>query len=236
MAIICASILAIIIDIDNNKHYLFSQFASQQKFLFINISQSISSAISLPNFSKIFANSNPDFAYNFAISTISIYLVGSIETILSAIAIDKIDPQKRNSNLNKDLKAIGFGNLICGFVGALPMISEMVRSSASISFGGNNKWANFFHGLSLFIFVTIFVSLINFIPLCVLAAMLILVGINLINFPLIKQFYYRWPASILVILTVIFFTLYIDLLAGVFTGIIAYYIAKKFSKIHANNQ
>jgi len=222
VAIILAAVLSAILNLDMKNHFLITELASKPKSLFINISQSIFSTISFPNFDKF-------FTLDFAISVFAIYSVGSIETILSAIAVDKLDPQKRTTDLAKDLRAVGIGNLICGLIGGLPMIAEIVRSSANIKYGATNKWSNFCHGLFLLVFVGLFSNLIKFIPFCALAAMLILVGINLINFRLIKTMYQESKSSILVIFSVVIFTLTFDLLLGVLAGILVYNILHKIN-------
>jgi MFS superfamily sulfate permease-like transporter len=224
LAILLFSVLAFFLDINNQNHYLVNSFASPAKSLFINIPYSFLSAFSLPNFAQL-------FSFNFFISVFAIYFVASIETVLSAIAVDKLDPQKRNTNLQQDLKAIGCGNLVCGLIGGLPMITEIVRSSANIKYGATNSWSNFFHGLFLLIFVLFFTSFINFIPLCVLAAILIMIGVNLINFSLIKQMYVKWKGSLLVILVVVFLTIATDLLLGVFSGLAMYIILQKLQTL-----
>ena len=87
-------------------------FSDPLDSVFINISKNISDTINFPNFSLI-------YSLKFWVATFTIYAVGTLETILSAIAIDKIDPQKRHTNLAKDIRAIGIGNTICGSIGAL---------------------------------------------------------------------------------------------------------------------
>ena len=90
-----------------------------------------------------------------------------------------IDPYKRKSNTNKDLIAVGVGNIIAGILGGLPMISEVARSSANVANGGKKRWANFFHGVFIFLFLIFAVSFSNYIPNAALAAMLIGVGYKL---------------------------------------------------------
>ena len=103
-------------------------------------------------------------------------LVGSLEALLTVKAIDLMDPFKRKSNYNKDLIAVGIGNIVAGILGGLPMICEVARSSANVSNGGKTRWANFFHGLFILLFLLTAVYFSNLIPKAALAAMLIGVG------------------------------------------------------------
>lgn len=125
----------------------------------------------------------PDFSKALTLefwgAVISICLVGTLESMLSTAAVDRLDPYKRNSDLDKDLTAIGIGNIICGMIGGLPMIAEIVRSSANVNNGAKTGWANFFHGLILLLFVALFPHLIHNIPLASLAVLLVYTGYRL---------------------------------------------------------
>jgi MFS superfamily sulfate permease-like transporter len=72
--------------------------------------------------------------------------------------------------------AVGFGNMLAGIFGGLPMISEVARSSANVANGAQSRWANFFHGLFILLFLIVDVSFSDMIPLSALAALLIGVG------------------------------------------------------------
>jgi MFS superfamily sulfate permease-like transporter len=150
---------------------------------------------------------------------IMIALVGSLESLLTVKAIDVMDPFKRKSNPNKDLIAIGIGNMFAGILGGLPMISEVARSSANVSNGAKTKWANFFHGIFILVFVVFAVHLIEMIPNTALAAMLISVGIKLAHPREFVQIFRIGKEQLAVFLITIFFTLYEDLLVGMAAGI-----------------
>ena len=225
LTIFIGAILAQILDIQHNQHFIMKSFSDPLESSFITISKNISDTINFPNFSLI-------YSLKFWIATFTIYAVGSLETILSAIAIDKIDPQKRQTNLSKDIRGIGIGNAICGSLGALPMIAEIVRSSANISYGATNKIANFSHGICLLLMVTLFQKYLNFIPLSILAGMLIIIALNMINFKDLINHFNKNKKEFFIILAIVFFTLYIDLLVGIGCGLCLHLIAhKKWQKL-----
>lgn len=147
-------------------------------------------------------------------------LVGSLESLLTIKAIDMQDPFKRRSNTNKDLIAVGIGNIISGILGGLPMISEVARSSANVTNGAKTRWSNFFHGVFILLFLLFAVYFSNLIPKTALSAMLIGVGWKLAH-P--REFGHMAKVGldqIAVFITTIVFTLYLDLLIGIAAGII----------------
>ena len=156
----------------------------------------------------------------FVMYVILFSLIGSLESLLTAKAIDHADPFKRKSDFNKDLMAVGIGNTFAGLLGGLPMISEVARSSANVTNGARTRWANFFHGLFLLLAVLVAVPVIEMIPNAALAAMLTFVGFKLAH-P--KEFMHMWhigKEQFIVFSATVIVTLATDLLVGVGTGII----------------
>jgi MFS superfamily sulfate permease-like transporter len=147
-------------------------------------------------------------------------LVGSLESLLTLKAIDLRDPYHRKSDANKDLIAVGIGNTIAAVLGGLPMISEVARSSANVANGAKTRWANLFHGLFILIFVIFAMPLIEMIPNCALAAMLISVGIRLAHPKEFIHTYHIGPEQLAIFVTTIFFTLFEDLLIGIAAGML----------------
>jgi MFS superfamily sulfate permease-like transporter len=180
----------------------------------VSIPENVLASFYFPDFSKV-------ATMEFWGAVIAICLVGSLESLLSATAVDKLDPYKRYSNLNRDLTAVGVGNLVASSIGGLPMIAEIVRSSANVNNGARTGWANFFHGLFLALFVLFFPHIIHEIPLASLAALLVYTGFRLAS-P--KEFAKTMDIGMeqlaLFIITIIG-VISTDLLVGVFIGIFA---------------
>ncbi len=135
-----------------------------------------------PDFGQIF---NPQI-YAFAVV---LAIVASLETLLSVEAIDKIDPQKRITPTNRELKAQGVGNIICGLIGGLPVTQVIVRSSANVTFGAKSKASTIIHGFILLVAVVFIPKYLNMIPLASLACILIFIGYKLAHPSLFKQAY-----------------------------------------------
>jgi len=165
----------------------------------------------------------PDFSKLFTVvfweAVVSISLVGSLESLLSATAVDKLDPYKRSSDLDRDLSAIGLGNLVAGFLGGLPMIAEIVRSSANIDNGARTAWANFFHGIILLLFVVLFPGFIRSIPLASLAALLMYTGYRLASPKTFAHVLDIGKEQLLMFVVTIIGVLATNLLMGVALGI-----------------
>ncbi|WP_457797456.1 SulP family inorganic anion transporter [Methylocystis sp. S23] len=212
-------------DLDDEHIYLFlpdNQFLPHHEFtigpkFLVTIPQNFFSGFAFPDFSLI------GHAL-FWQQVVAICLVGSLESLLSAAAVDKLDPYKRSSDLNRDVAAVGVGNVICGMIGGLPMIAEIVRSSANVNNGARTGWANFFHGLFLLVFVALFPRLVHEIPLAALAALLVFTGFRLASPSQFKKtLEIGWDQLGVFVITIIG-VLATDLLIGVAIGIFAEFV------------
>ncbi|MBK6264577.1 SulP family inorganic anion transporter [Marivirga sp. S37H4] len=152
------------------------------------------------------------------------YFVSSLESLLTVKAIDGLDPAKRISNPNGDIIGQGSANTIAGLLGGTPVISEVVRSSANVSFNAQSKWANFFHGLFLLLAMIFMIPLIELIPNAALAAMLIYAGYNLTAPKHYIHAYKIGKEQLLIFLVTVIVTLVEDLLLGIAAGIVVKFI------------
>ncbi|MES2371996.1 MAG: SulP family inorganic anion transporter [Bacteroidota bacterium] len=149
-----------------------------------------------------------------------IAIVGSLETLLSVEATDKLDPKKWITPTNRELKAQGLGNMISGLIGGLPITQVIVRSSANITFGAQTKMSAIMHGFFLLISAITIASVLNMIPLASLAAILLMVGYKLAKPSLfVKMYKLGWEQFIPFTATVVAI-LATDLLKGITVGIL----------------
>jgi len=185
------------------------------KLVSVPVPEDISSFLgqfSSPNFDQI---TNPQIW----VTAFTIALVASLETLLCVEATDKLDPRKRVTPTNRELLAQGTGNIISGLIGGLPITQVIVRSSANIQSGGKTKSSAIIHGFLLLTSLIIIPTLLNKIPLSVLAAVLFIVGYKLARPQLFATIYKQgWKQFVPFIITVlgIIFT---DLLVGIGMGL-----------------
>lgn len=155
------------------------------------------------------------------ITAATLAIIASLETLLSIEAVDKIDPEKRLSPTNRELKAQGVGNIVSGMLGGLPITSVIVRSSANVSSGAKTKLSTILHGTLLLSAVLFFPGILNLIPKASLAAILIFTGYKLAKISLFKEHFRKgWDQFLPFIITVVAILL-TDLLIGIFIGMIA---------------
>lgn len=175
-------------------------------------STSVKTLLTFPNFGVI---ANPQVW----LTAFTIALVASLETLLCVEATDKLDPYKRVTPTNRELLAQGVGNSISGLIGGLPITQVIVRSSANIQSGGKTKASAIIHGFFLLASVLLIPTLLNKIPLSVLAAILLVVGYKLAKPSLFKKMYsLGWKQAIPFTITVIGIV-FTDLLIGIVLGL-----------------
>lgn len=160
--------------------------------------------------------SNPDVW----VAAFTIAIVGSLESLLSLDATDKLDPAKRIASPNQELKAQGWGNMLAGLIGGLPMTAVIVRSSANINSRAKGKLSAIFHGVLLLLSVVFFAPYLNYIPLAALAAVLIHVGLKLNKLSIYKNAIKLGPDQYIPFFSTIIVILLTDLLKGISFGIV----------------
>lgn len=178
-------------------------------------------SIPLRVFSSISLDIKPDmlaevllWKYAFMIA-----VVASLETLLSIEAVDKLDPRNRITPQNRELMAQGSGNIVSGLLGGLPITAVIVRGSANIEAGAVSKWSSVSHGLWLLLAMAIAVPLLNYIPYCVLAVILVRTGYNLVKPGMILSVWNQGREQFLPFMITVISILLTDLLIGVLIGI-----------------
>lgn len=166
----------------------------------------------------------PDFnqAFNSQvwITAVTIAVVASLETLLCVEATDKLDPYKRITPTNQELKAQGVGNMLSGLVGGLPVTQVIVRSSANIQSGGRTKSAAIMHGIILLGAALALPQILNLIPLASLAAILFVVGYKLAKPSLFRQIYSQGKEQFIPFVVTILGIVFTDLLLGIGMGMV----------------
>lgn len=201
-------------DLDHSHTYTWGGLHGQvgPEYL-VNLPGNLLSALAFPDFTAIASATSIKYVAMFT-------LVGSIESLLSAKAVDALDPRRQSSDLSRDLLATGVGNVLAGLIGGLPMISEIVRSSANIAAGARSRWSNFFHGLLLLVFVAAVPGLLHRIPLAALGAMLVYTGFRLAAPGELVHAWRVGREQFAVFVTTLLVTLATDLLVGVAAGVV----------------
>ena len=180
--------------------------------LLLKIPENIMESIMFPNFSMI-------NTIEFWTTVFSLLIITSIESLAIAKAVDKIDPYKRKTNLNKDLTGIGLSTVASGFVGGLPIIAVIIRSTVNIHNGAKTKWSNLYQGILLLILIVVLGPLMRQVPLCAFAILLVFTGFKLASPGVFKQVYDHGPEQLIFFIFTMVLTLYTNLLVGLVGGL-----------------
>ena len=181
--------------------------------LLLDIPDNFADSIMHPNFAKI-------NTIEFWTTVISILIITSIESLAIAKAVDKIDPYKRKTDLNKDLTGIGLSTMAAGFVGGLPIIAVIIRSTVNIHNGAKTKWSNLYQGLFLLLLIVVLSPIMKQVPLCAFAILLVYTGFKLASPAVFKQVYNQGPEQLIFFVFTMVLTLYTNLLIGLLGGLL----------------
>jgi len=181
--------------------------------LLLIIPSDLTESIVLPDFSVIGTST-------FWMTVLSITAIASIETLAIGRAIDKMDPYRRNTDLNKELVAVGISTMVSGAMGGLPIIPEIVRSTVNVHNQAKTKWSNFFQGVILLLFILVLSPLLGSVPLAALAAILVHTGYKLASPKVFKHAYDTGVEQLLFLVSTILITLFTNLLYGIIGGML----------------
>ncbi|WP_282044223.1 SulP family inorganic anion transporter [Winogradskyella flava] len=181
--------------------------------LLLDIPDNIMDSIMHPNFNKI-------NTIEFWTTVISILIITSIESLAIAKAVDKIDPYKRKTDLNKDLTGIGLSTMAAGMIGGLPIIAVIIRSTVNIHNGAKTKWSNMYQGLLLLLFIVVLSPIMRQVPLCAFAILLVYTGFKLASPAVFKQIYSQGIEQLIFFIGTMVLTLYTNLLIGLLGGLL----------------
>ena len=181
--------------------------------LLLDIPDNIMESIMHPNFAKI-------GTIQFWTTVISLLIITSIESLAIAKAVDKIDPYKRKTDLNKDLTGIGISTMVAGMIGGLPIIAVIIRSTVNIHNGAKTKWSNMYQGLLLLLFIVVLSPVMRQVPLCAFAILLVYTGFKLASPAVFKQVYSQGTEQLIFFVATMILTLYTNLLIGLLGGLL----------------
>lgn len=157
----------------------------------------------------------------FWFTVVSVALISTIESLLSTNAVDKLDPFKRETNLNRDLMAVGASTSLSGLLGGLPVITVIVRSTVNVNHGAKTRYSNLFHGVILLMVVALFTKQIQTVPLAALAGILVFTGYRLASPKVFRDIAKKGYEQLFVLVFTILATLTTNLVWGIALGILA---------------
>ena len=181
----------------------------------VNVPESIAGAVSFPGVGMVAKWADPSIIA----ASLAIAFIASAETLLSAAAVDRMHDGAR-TNYNKELRAQGVGNMLCGLAGALPMTGVIVRSSANVQAGATTRLSTIFHGIWILGFVALLPWVLREIPMAALGAILVITGWRLVSLAHARHLFSHYgPLPAFIWLATLVTVVVEDLLTGVLVGI-----------------
>lgn len=186
----------------------------------VAVPDSIAAAFSIPapNFLAPFANGS--LVPGLLLAAVAMAFIASAETLLSAAAVDRMHDGPR-TDYNKELRAQGVGNLLCGLLGGLPMTGVIVRSSANVQAGARTRLSTIIHGAWILAFVALMPWLLREIPMAALGGVLVVTGWRLVKLDDVRHLLHQYgplPAAIWAVTFLLVIST--DLLTGVIAGLL----------------
>lgn len=151
-----------------------------------------------------------------AVMILTFALIASVESLLSAVAIDKMHTGPR-ANFDRELIGQGSANMLSGLLGGLPVTGVIVRSSTNVMAGARSKASAVMHGVWVLLFSVALAGLVQQIPLAALAGLLIVIGVQLVKIAHIKMAHRT--GDLVVYLVTIATVVFLNLLEGVLIGL-----------------
>lgn len=202
-------------------------------YLLVDIPPSLLDAIAYPDFSMVGTG-------KFWGTVVAITLIASIQSLAMGKAVDKLDPYKRKTDMNKDLIGVGLATMVSGGLGGLPIITVIVRSTVNVHNHAKTKWSNMYHGLLLLLFAVLLAPVIMKVPLAALAILLVFTGYKLASPKVLRHVFDQGIEQLVFFIGTLLLTLYFNLLAGIFGGLalalIVHYLLAKLPPMDFYNQ
>lgn len=146
-------------------------------------------------------------------------ILGSIDSLLTSVVVDKILHTRHDSK--QELIGQGLGNIVSGVIGGLPGAGATMRSVINVESGGRSHLSGIFHGLVLLAVLLGLGSLAAVVPLTCLAAILITVGVGIVDYRGLKSIGSAPWSDVIVMLAVLTLTVFVDLIIAVGVGVVA---------------
>jgi MFS superfamily sulfate permease-like transporter len=182
---------------------------------YISVPDNLADAIALPSLSDW----QRVFDWTILGAGLTLAFVASAESLLTAAAADAMQQHAPRTKYDRELAAQGVGNLVCGFLGALPMTGVIVRTATNIQAGARTRASTMMHGAWLFTFAALFPQVLRLIPIASLAAILVYTGWKLMNPKAVRKLAEFGKGEVAIYAATLATVVAVDLLTGILVGI-----------------